>query len=470
MSHCGCPQPCPQPCPDPLDVVETVGCLESVNTECVTYSGDDIPCLAIIKGTDLNDIIDILANEICALDDLVGNINSFSCSDLATCSINDLGDVTTTSPVNGSYLGYSGGQWIDIAFPSPFVWACSYLNTCSLNDLGDIVIDSPSMGQVIMYDVESGDWYNGTIPAGTIYTSNNGITESGDNFKLGGVLIENTTITGGGFDLILGTSGSKLGQLDIWAADINMVSDDIISLNTSDESTQTQGFRYQKDFGSLSIGKTVFDDFSTYEGMYRIGDNITVAKTGILDPLGAYIGAGIMVDSAIGFVMGSAVAVSEFYGFMSGFRLTAEGLIGGIVLGQDIDIAGGGTGNQVAYVIGSNVDVAFASSIQQGVVVFNPSTVQINSSATGNAVNEKIKVDDLSTVVFNSNDYFFYTDLNNTDGWNVNTDVVRFTKDFIQISQSTGTVPAEKLGCIRYNTATDKYQGFTTATGWTNLH
>lgn len=132
-------------------------------------------------------------------------------------------------------------------------------------------------------------------------------------------------------------------------------------------------------------------------------------------------------------------------------------------MGSELDLMGGGTGNQSAYIFGAKVDVTFGAGIAQGALVFNPTNTQINSSATGNATNEKIRVDDTNGFVatFNANDYYFFTDVGNAAGWNVNNDVVRFNKNFVQISGSTGSVTEEKAACIRYNTSTNKLQVYT---------
>jgi hypothetical protein len=56
--------------------------------------------------------------------------------------------------------------------------------------------------------------YSG-VTANTV-TANNGLTLSGNNVRLGGTLTGNTDITGGGlYNLNLGTSGSRLNQLNI---------------------------------------------------------------------------------------------------------------------------------------------------------------------------------------------------------------------------------------------------------------
>ena len=161
--------------------------------------------------------------------------------------------------------------------------------------------------------------------------------------------------------------------------------------------------------------------------------------------------------------MGSNMNLSNFFGVSIGTNNNASGFIGGTMLGSNLEIQGGSTGNQSAFVYGSNVSLTFASLIQQSSLVFNPTNRLIKSSSIGNGTDEKIRVDVVNGFIttFNASDYYFFTDVNNTDGWNVNTSLVRFNKNFIKISQSSGNVAEQKSGCIRYNQSLNKMQVFT---------
>lgn len=487
--------PCPE-CPETPDT----GCLQPITTECVTYDGNDIDCADISSGQSLNQVIEQLANNDCDLqeqiedivqdiEELSGNVNNlqddleelsgsvqtqinniptFSCEDLSGCSIDDLLDVDV-SPASGDGLIFNGIKWVNYTPEIIDTFSCSDLSGCTLDNLGNVVETSSTSGQVLGYD--GTNWVNLTLPAGTNYSSSNGITEVSDNFKLGGALVENTTITGN-FDLIFGTSSSALDDFKIYANKVLARGTTISLSETGDDSTQTKGFLYKTAGTSISLGTTVFDDFSTYGGVYRIGSNITLDKTGLLDPAGFFMGTNISVDSSPAYALGGDITLENFLGFVIGITNTASGYAGGFIMGSEIDLSGGATGNQSAYLFGSKIDVGFGAGVAQGALVFNPTNVQINSSSTGNSANEKIRVDVSNGFIttFNASDYYFFTDVTNTAGWNVNTDIVRFNKNFVQISQSTGTVAEEKIGCIRYNSGTDKYQGYTTATGWADLH
>ena len=63
------------------------------------------------------------------------------------------------------------------------------------------------------------------------------------------------------------------------------------------------------------------------------------------------------------------------------------------MLGSNLEIQGGSTGNQSAFVYGSNVSLTFASLIRQSSLLFNPTNRLIKSSSIGNGTDEKIRVD-----------------------------------------------------------------------------
>lgn len=112
--------------------------------------------------------------------------------------LNDLNDVTLTSPTNGQFLGYNGSVWINTALPGSnapvqFMSNGSNLGTAgtvvefnvtgnatfsrntnrvtldipvgveSLEDLDDVTITTPSNSQVLSYN--SGVWVNATLPS-----------------------------------------------------------------------------------------------------------------------------------------------------------------------------------------------------------------------------------------------------------------------------------------------------------------
>jgi len=84
--------------------------------------------------------------------DLPSHTHSWSDVDKTGSSINDLGDVTISSPSSGEYLRYDGANWVNSSIQK------ADLPTIDLNDLGDVTISSPSGGQVIAYD--GSNWIN----------------------------------------------------------------------------------------------------------------------------------------------------------------------------------------------------------------------------------------------------------------------------------------------------------------------
>jgi len=426
---------CPELNPNPNE-----GCLQPINSSCVTYDGNDIDCAEIASGQTISQVIETLANNDCNLQEQIDDLKD---------DLQELSGVVQV--IDNKIEELSGSQ---------YVFDCSELSACSLNSLGDVNVSSPLNGQVLTY--QGNKWISSSIPTSPTITSDNGITKTLNNFQLGGLLTQNTVINGGNFDLSIGASDNKLNHL-YGRSTVLDLSSDIISLNTSTEPTQTEGLRYLKLNGNISIGKNVFNAINTYTGNNRIGNNITINKTGLLDPLGFFIGGDISIDSSICYAMGSNMNLSNFFGVSIGTNNNASGFIGGTMLGSNLEIQGGSTGNQSAFVYGSNVSLTFASLIQQSSLVFNPTNRLIKSSSIGNGTDEKIRVDVVNEFIttFNASDYYFFTDVNNTDGWNVNTSLVRFNKNFIKISQSSGNVAEQKSGCIRYNQSLNKMQVFT---------
>ena len=144
-----------------------MGCLEDLNTECITYTGEDIPCADIFIGQSLNEIIENLANKDCALQEAIDNIEIFSCGNLSSCSISDLGDVNSNIPNIGDILVFDGISWIN---SSQNLFSCGDLSTCSINDLGDVNV-SPSDGQILSWDESTNEWIATNPSISNIYTA-----------------------------------------------------------------------------------------------------------------------------------------------------------------------------------------------------------------------------------------------------------------------------------------------------------
>lgn len=224
--------PCPE-CPETPDT----GCLHPITTECVTYDGNDIDCADISSGQSLNQVIEQLANNDCQLEEdiedinqtivdiqtditeLSGNINDlqdqinnlpeFTCEDLSGCSLDDLSDVDV-SPASGDNLVFNGEKWVNYTPEEivPYQFTCEELSGCTLDELSGVVIIDPLSGDVI---INNGSVFR-NYPLSTLISvdASNGLTELSGNVKLGGTLIENTTIDGNInlYDLIINNAKS----------------------------------------------------------------------------------------------------------------------------------------------------------------------------------------------------------------------------------------------------------------------
>lgn len=204
---------CPELIPNPNE-----GCLKPITTDCVTYNGNDIECADVVSGQSLNQVIEQLANNDCELQDqidniqnLVNNFEEFSCENLNTCSLDNIGDVEVLSPFVGQVIMFDGLKWVNQLI-TPF--SCSDLNTCNISDLGDVNITTPSIGDILVFN--GTNWVS--TPQSPAYQFNcnelsncsiddldagitalNGLQGNGKTtnpVKLGGTLIEDTAISG----------------------------------------------------------------------------------------------------------------------------------------------------------------------------------------------------------------------------------------------------------------------------------
>ena len=467
---------CPELIPNPNE-----GCLQPITSECVTYNGEDVICATITSGQNLNQVIEQLATNDCDLqeqiEDVINSLETFTCEDLSGCSINDLADVDVT-PVSGESLVFNGTNWISQTIVLPNEFSCESLSGCSLNNLGNVVESSPTNGEVLVFN--GTNWVNQIINPSN--TADNGLTKTLDNIQLGGDLIKNTTITGENFDLTLGTNASSIDKLKSYTDSVNIRST-LFSFNESDESTQTKGFRFETNKTSIAIGTDVFNNFNI-EDCFRIGNNISISDTSILPnhtPKGTYIGKNInSVNSGIsgignngyGVAIGEDISLDFFIGTAIGKDISIDNAIGGFLLGTNINISGFGLGNQSTYVFGNKVDITYSINLPQSTLVFNPSNQNIKSSSTGLAIQEKIKTNDSDNriiTVFNSDEYYFFTNIANDDGWAINSDLFKVTQNYIRVPKSNGTIIGEEEGCIRFNTSTSRYQGYVGGV-WVDFH
>lgn len=467
---------CPELIPNPNE-----GCLQPITSECVTYNGEDVICATITSGQNLNQVIEQLATNDCDLqeqiEDVINSLETFTCEDLSGCSINDLADVDVT-PVSGESLVFNGTNWISQTIVLPNEFSCESLSGCSLDDFSNVIETSSASGDVLIFN--GTNWVN--VEYDLLLTANNGLTKSSSNIELGGTLIKNTSILGANFDLVLGTNASSIDKLNAYTDSVNIRST-LFSFNESDENTQTKGFRFETNKTSIAIGTDVFNNFNI-EDCFRIGNNISISDTNILPnttPKGTYIGKNInSVNSGIsgignngyGVAIGEDISLDFFIGTAIGKDISVDNAIGGFLLGTDINISGFGLGNQSTYVFGNKVDITYSINLPQSTLVFNPSNQNIKSSSTGLAIQEKIKTNDSDNriiTVFNSDEYYFFTNIANDDGWAINSDLFKVTQNYIRVPKSNGTIIGEEEGCIRFNTSTSRYQGYVGGV-WVDFH
>lgn len=303
--------PCNE-CPDSLEVNPNDGCLDPITSDCITYTGPAIPCLTITTGSSLETVIDLLSDAICTLQD---EQFTWNCNLLSTCSINSLSDVVTTTPEVGQYLTWNGSNWVnatftfecsdlnscdisnlgnvDAATPNAgdvLTWnsetdqwvaqsfQCSNLSGCNLDAFGDVNVPTPAEGEVLTWDSTNSEWIAAGIPSIELYTSNNGITETANNFKLGGTLVENTTIDNASYDFTFNNVG-KLGIFSgsaTFAPKTYFQSAHNVSNPTNTLGCQTNILETNATLSSYSLtnGKAFIN--SLFKNSFTLGSDLTI--------------------------------------------------------------------------------------------------------------------------------------------------------------------------------------------------
>lgn len=222
---------CPELNPNPNE-----GCLQPINSSCVTYDGNDVDCADIASGQTISQVIETLANNDCELQEqindlednlqelsgvvltiedkiqeLSGNQYEFSCEALSECELNSLGNVDT-NPVSGDSIIFNGEKWVSYTPEQlePYQFTCQELSGCNIDSLANVIESTPVSGQCLIYN--GTNWVNSNIQVGKTYSVQNGLTESPTEvFKLGGTLLENTSFAGN-YDFYFGNRNYIFGD------------------------------------------------------------------------------------------------------------------------------------------------------------------------------------------------------------------------------------------------------------------
>lgn len=127
---------------------------------------------------------DTSANEIRVGDGVTtwSGLNPIGLPKISSFTLNDLGDVTITSPSVGQVVTWNGSAFVNQSLPSP---------SLGINDLTDVVISSPTNTQVLQYN--GSNWVNTSLAIGPVSNGDKGdITVSGGGSTW---TIKNSTIT-----------------------------------------------------------------------------------------------------------------------------------------------------------------------------------------------------------------------------------------------------------------------------------
>ena len=286
---------CPELNPNPNE-----GCLQPINSSCVTYDGNDVDCADIASGQTISQVIETLANNDCELQEqlddleddlqelsgvvltiedkiqeLSGNQYEFSCEQLSECELNSLGNVDT-NPVSGDSIIFNGEKWINYTPEQlePYQFTCQELSGCSLDSLGNVIETSSTSGDILIRN--STTWVNQSFAS--LYSASNGLTKTLNNIKLGGTLIENTTIDSASYDFTFNNVG-KLGIFSgsaIFAPKTYFQSAHNVSNPTNTLGCQTNILETNATLSSYSLtnGKTFIN--SLFSNNFTLGSSITI--------------------------------------------------------------------------------------------------------------------------------------------------------------------------------------------------
>jgi len=281
---------CPELNPNPNE-----GCLQPINSSCVTYDGNDVDCADIASGQTISQVIETLANNDCNLqeqiddlkddlqelsgvvqvidnkiEELSGSQYVFDCSELSACSIDSLSDVDV-SPVSGDSLIFNGEKWVNYTPEEviPYLFNCSELSGCELDDLGNVIETSSVSGDILIKN--NTHWIN--QPLSSLITANNGLNKSSNNIKLGGTLLEDTIIDNDSYDLTF-ENVSKFGIFSGSATYTDVTSfqtEHALSNPTSNLGHQTNILGTQLTLSSYNLtnGKTLIN--SLFSNKFTIG-------------------------------------------------------------------------------------------------------------------------------------------------------------------------------------------------------
>lgn len=137
----------------------TVSLSPGSTTDTFTFKYDEILTrLSYDSGTNILSYIDESGNAT----NLNLNTSSFSCSNLSSCSINSLGDVSTSGALNGQVLAFNGASWTPTTITvsgGGGSFSCLSLSGCSASALLDIIYPSgPVDGQALIWASSSNAW------------------------------------------------------------------------------------------------------------------------------------------------------------------------------------------------------------------------------------------------------------------------------------------------------------------------
>ena len=153
-----------------LSGLSDVGTVDYTDGHYLRADGTDYDSSAILDG-DLPDTItrdsewDTIGEieAVTGVDIITSTENNDTADDLSDNSINDLSDVTVSTPSGGQVLKYNAGtsKWENSADDTG-TDTLDDLSDNSIDDLNDVAVSSPSDGQLLKYNATSTDWENWT--------------------------------------------------------------------------------------------------------------------------------------------------------------------------------------------------------------------------------------------------------------------------------------------------------------------
>jgi len=291
-----------------------------------------------------------------------GGGGSFSCTDLTTCLIQNLGNVNTLGVAVGDALIWDGANWVaGQAGGGGGAFSCTDLNGCTITNMGDVNTLGVTAGDVLMWD--GANWVAGQVTgggSGFTCTDLNGclITNMGDVNTLG-VQVGDFLQWNGSAWVAGQATGGGTNQTLSWNSSTNMLS--ISSGNSVDLSSLAGGGSGGADTDWVEDGDTM---------MAKAGGIVVIAANTVGDAARLYVDGSTASDRAALFGVigttdsngGAGLRGNNIAGADTFYHIGAIGVGSSTGTGINTGVRGDGNGGDIAVGMEGYADLATGSN------------------------------------------------------------------------------------------------------------